>query len=212
MQPSAVLRRATAQGLVRLDEAGVVTPGLASRWIALDEGRTLIFRLSASRWADGRPVVASDVRTQLRRQLASLRADPAGAALARAIEEVNAVTPAILEIRLSAERPDLLALLAQPAFTLTQGGGSGPWRVETAAGGWRTLARSVDMGIARRDHRRRHNRQAAWRLRPHSAGPLRRRRCRRGTRWRLGRLAAGAGGGERIGADRPGGRPVRPAG
>jgi len=142
--PSAVLRRATAQGLVRLDEAGVVTPGLASRWIVLDDGRTVIFRLAGARWADGRPMVAADVRSQLLRQLSSPHDDPAVAALASSIDQVNAVTPAILEVRLKGERPDLLALLAQPAFALTQYGGSGPWQAQSTARGWRTLARHDD--------------------------------------------------------------------
>ena len=138
---STVLRRATAQGLVRLDEAGVVTPGLAERWIVLDDGLTVIFRLADTDWADGRPVRSAAVRDALRRILARPGDSATVAAAARAIDRVNAVIPSILEVKLTAQRPDLLALLAQPEFALAVGGGSGPLRPHARdRAGWRTLS------------------------------------------------------------------------
>ena len=136
--PSAVLNRATSQGLVRLDEAGVVTPGLAERWIVLDDGLTVIVRLAGGDWADGRPVRSAEVRDALRRVLARPGESATVRAVAAAVSRVNAVIPSILEIKLAAQRPDLLALLAQPEFALRLGGGSGPRRAAApdAAGWW----------------------------------------------------------------------------
>ncbi len=139
-EPSTVLNRATAQGLVRLDEAGVVTPGLAERWIVLDDGLTVIFRLADGNWADGRPVRSADVGDALRRILARPGDSSTVRAAAAAVSKVNAVIPSILEIKLAAQRPDLLSLLAQPEFALRVGGGSGPLRRGSRdAAGWRTL-------------------------------------------------------------------------
>ena len=41
---------ATAQGLVSYDDAGNVIPGLAQRWIVVDDGKSYIFRLRRARW------------------------------------------------------------------------------------------------------------------------------------------------------------------
>ena len=40
-----LLLDSTAQGLVRFDASGQIEPGLAERWIVIDQGRTYIFRL-----------------------------------------------------------------------------------------------------------------------------------------------------------------------
>lgn len=126
---AALLFAATSQGLVRLDAEGQVEPGLARRWTVLDDGRTYIFRLGDHEWPDGTAVTAGEIARHVRaaarqggrNRLAPLLAD---------IENVNAVTPLILEIVLRKPRVDLLQLLAQPDMALLGGeGGVGPFRI-----------------------------------------------------------------------------------
>src|SRR5690242_8284543 len=65
--PPRLLLAATAQGLVSLDAAGQIEPGLAERWTVLDDGLSYIFRLRDATWSDGRPVTTEQVVTILRR-------------------------------------------------------------------------------------------------------------------------------------------------
>ena len=58
---SRVLMGATAQGLVRFDAAGQIEPGLAERWIVIDDGRSYIFRLRDAIWPNGEQVTAEEV-------------------------------------------------------------------------------------------------------------------------------------------------------
>ncbi len=126
-----VLLGATAQGLVRFDPAGGIEPGIAERWIVIDDGRSYIFRIGAARWPDGVQVTAQDVVTALKRAAAP----SSGNALApylTAIDQIVVMTPQVVEIRLSAPRPDLLSILAQPELAIfqTRGiAGSGPFRI-----------------------------------------------------------------------------------
>ena len=139
-EPAAVLKRATAQGLTRWDDAGLVTPGVAGRWIVLDDGLTIIARLSEADWSDGRPVDAAATARLLNRLLGA--AD--GGIAARAVDRITAVTPNVLELRLDTQRPDLLALLAQPDFALVRAsGGAGPLRAERDPVGGLRLSRAV---------------------------------------------------------------------
>ncbi|MFS0736823.1 ABC transporter substrate-binding protein [Sphingomonas sp. 1P06PA] len=120
-RPTAVLLATVAQGLVRLDGAGQVEPGLAIRWDVSDDGLFYTFRL-----ADGLPIDAEVAARRLRAAIGPTSRNPLKPVLG-AIAEVVAVTPEILEIRLSAPRPELLQLLAQPALALIgPDGGSGP--------------------------------------------------------------------------------------
>ena len=48
-EPSRVLLQSTAQGLVRFDASGQIEPGLAERWIVIDNGMSYIFRLRDAR-------------------------------------------------------------------------------------------------------------------------------------------------------------------
>ncbi len=119
---------ATAQGLVSYDAAGDVVPGLAQRWIVVDDGSSYIFRLRRARWANGEKVDARDVRRLL---LARLRReaerDPYGPMAA--VSEVLAMTGDVIEIRLKAARPDFLLAMAQPAMGIAlNDGGTGPYR------------------------------------------------------------------------------------
>src|SRR5256885_2218445 len=125
--PDAVLVGGVAQGLVRFDASGNIVGGLAERWNVSDDGLSYIFRIASTKWSDGRPVTAPQVAKLLKRAIAprskdALR-DPLGA-----IEDIVAMTDRVIEIQLSAPRPNLLALLAQPELAVIKGGqGTGPF-------------------------------------------------------------------------------------
>ncbi len=129
LSPAAqLLRGASAQGLVALDQQGQVIPGIADRWIVTDDGLSYIFRLSDGSWNGGGKLAAAPVRAALMQSLAALRGTALGKDLA-GIEEVRVMTGRVVEIRLSRPQPDLLLLLAQPELGLLgqgQGRGAGP--------------------------------------------------------------------------------------
>ena len=128
----AVLRANLAQGLVRFDSAGQVEPGLAERWNVSDDGLSYIFRLASGEWPDGRKIMARDVARILKRQMRAPRDSMTREALG-AVEDVVAMTDRVIEIRLTAPRPHLLELLAQPDFALIREGvGSGPFQPRAA--------------------------------------------------------------------------------
>ena len=127
----AMVRANMAQGLVRFDERGQVVPGIAERWNVSDDGLSYIFRLQTGEWPDGRKIRADDVAGILRRQLRPVSTNPLKDTLG-AVSEVVAMTDRVIEIRLSAPRPNLLQLLAQPEFGLVRAGaGTGPFRPPT---------------------------------------------------------------------------------
>lgn len=131
--PSRLLVDATAQGLVRFDAAGHIEPGLAERWIVLDDGASYIFRLREAYWADGRRVTAREVVRLIGRRFTA-RDNPL-APFFTAIDRAVVMTPQVIEVRLRRPRPDLLKLLAQPEMALRRDDvGAGPMRiVETGA-------------------------------------------------------------------------------
>lgn len=123
---SAELRSATAQGLVKFDARGNITPALASRWIVTDDGLSYIFRIEKTWWKNGEAVTAETVARILRRKIRGLRKAVFLDEM-ESIEEVVAMTGRIIEIRLAAPRPNLLELLAQPELGIVNDGfGSGP--------------------------------------------------------------------------------------
>ncbi|MCY7338865.1 MAG: ABC transporter substrate-binding protein [Sphingomonas bacterium] len=127
----ATLRLNLAQGLVRLDAAGQVEPGLAERWNVSDDGLSYIFRLVTGEWPDGRKIMARDMARILNRQLRANRDNPTRDALG-VVEEVVAMTDRVIEIRLRVPRSNLLQLLAQPEYALiSEGSGSGPFMLRT---------------------------------------------------------------------------------
>lgn len=127
--PSALILQATAQGLVRFDATGQIEPALAERWIVSDEGRSFIFRLRPLRWGDGARLDAEDVARRLRATLGPHSRNPLKPLLG-AIDEIVAVTPQVVDIRLSSPRPNLIQLLAQPEMAILSGAtGSGPFAV-----------------------------------------------------------------------------------
>jgi len=115
--PAAALVDATGQGLVRFDAGGQIMPGLAARWIVSDGGRSLIFRLPDLPDPGARPIEAESVARRIR---AAIAADSRNALkpLLGAIDEVDAVTPQVIEIELKAPRPNLLQLFAQPDLAM----------------------------------------------------------------------------------------------
>ncbi|MEO5578042.1 MAG: ABC transporter substrate-binding protein [Sphingomicrobium sp.] len=123
-----VLMLNVAQGLVRFDARGQIEPGLAERWNVSDDGLSYVFRLGAGKWPDGRSIQARDIARLLTRTLRSASRNPAKDMLG-AVAEVVAMTDRVIEIRLTAPRPNLLQLLAQPELGLTREGlGTGPFQ------------------------------------------------------------------------------------
>jgi peptide/nickel transport system substrate-binding protein len=118
-----------AQGLVRFDARGQVEPGLAERWNVSDDGLSYIFRLASEEWSGGGKITARQVARILRQALAKSSNNSLKDTLG-AVDEIVAMTDRVLEVRLSAPRPNLLQLLAQPEFALVrEGQGSGPFRI-----------------------------------------------------------------------------------
>ncbi|RYD67992.1 MAG: ABC transporter substrate-binding protein [Sphingomonadales bacterium] len=129
--PARILVGATAQGLVRFDAAGQIEPGLAERWIVIDDGLSFIFRLREAQWSDGTPVTAAQAVRALRKSVADPRS-PLAPFLA-VVSEIVEMTPQVIEVRLKRPRPDLLRLFAQPELAIARGSqGSGPFRIARA--------------------------------------------------------------------------------
>jgi peptide/nickel transport system substrate-binding protein len=129
--PDAVLLTNVAQGLVRFDAAGNIVGGLAERWNVSDDGLSYIFRLSSAEWPDGRKITAEQVAKLLKRNLAPRSKNSLKDALG-AVEDIVAMTDRVIEIRLVAPRPSLLATLAQPEMAIFRSRfGSGPFGVSS---------------------------------------------------------------------------------
>ncbi len=125
-----LVRAATAEGLVGLDEQGRVIPAVADRWIVTDDGLSYIFRLRDGTWADGTPISGETARTALVQAIGALRGRPLGEDLA-SIDEVRAMAGRVIELRLKEQAPDLLQLLAQPELGLVwRGRGAGPMKLD----------------------------------------------------------------------------------
>jgi peptide/nickel transport system substrate-binding protein len=144
----AVLLQNVAQGLVGFDASGNIVGGLAERWNVSDDGLSYIFRIASKNWPDGSKITAQQVARLLKRQLADRSRNPLKDSLG-AIDDIVAMTDRVIEIRLLAPRPNLLALLAQPEFAVLRGNdGTGPF-VGTwtgGRGGEVRLGREVSVG------------------------------------------------------------------
>ena len=126
-EPQSVLLANVAQGLVRFDASGQIVPGLAERWNVTDDGLSYIFRLQSIEWPDGRKLTAEQVARLLRRQVSARSNNPLKDTLG-AIDEIVPMTERVLEISLTAPRPHLLQLLAQPELSIVrEGQGTGPF-------------------------------------------------------------------------------------
>jgi peptide/nickel transport system substrate-binding protein len=131
--PAAALVGATGQGLVRFDAGGQIVPGLAARWIVSDGGRSLIFRLPDLPDPGARPIEAEAVARRIRVAIAT-DSNNALKPLLGAIDEVDAVTPQVIDVELKAPRPNLLQLFAQPDLAMGEPG-HGPFAIAAARGG-----------------------------------------------------------------------------
>ena len=132
--PDAVLLSSVAQGLVQFDASGNIVGGLAERWNVSDDGLSYIFRIASTNWSDGRKVSAQQVARILKRSIAASSGNSLKDALG-AVEDIVAMTDRVIEIRLRAPRPNLLAILAQPEFAVLRGGdGTGPFRIAAERG------------------------------------------------------------------------------
>jgi peptide/nickel transport system substrate-binding protein len=127
----AVLLENVAQGLVRFDGSGNIVGGLAERWNVSDDGLSYIFRIASMNWPDGRKISAQQVAKLLKRSIAPRSGNPLKDSLG-AIDDIVAMTDRVIEIRLVAPRPNLLALLAQPEMAILRGRlGTGPFSAAT---------------------------------------------------------------------------------
>ena len=140
-----VLLENVGQGLVRFDANGNIVGGLAERWNVSDDGLSYIFRIAAMSWPDGRKVTAEQVARILKRSIGSRSRNDMRDALG-AVDDIVAMTDRVIEIRLLAPRPNLLALLAQPDLAVIQRGlGAGPFSAtgDKKAPGQLRLTRNV---------------------------------------------------------------------
>jgi peptide/nickel transport system substrate-binding protein/oligopeptide transport system substrate-binding protein len=115
--PAALLRSATAEGLLGFDEQGRVVPALADRWIVLDDGQSYIFRLREGTWRGGRPLTGQSAQVALREAIARLKGTALALDLAT-IDDIRVMAARVIEIRLRQPTPELLQLLAQPELGL----------------------------------------------------------------------------------------------
>src|SRR5438270_5999497 len=131
--PEAVLVGNVAQGLVNFDAGGNIVGGLAERWNVSDDGMSYIFRLASAKWPDGHEITAQQVARLLKRSIGPRSRNPLKDPLG-AIDDIVAMTDRVIEIRLTAPRPNLLAILAQPELAVLRGGlGTGPFAVTADA-------------------------------------------------------------------------------
>lgn len=135
--PAELVRGATAQGLVRLDEAGQLVPGIAERWIVTDDGASYIFRIREMTLPGGRKLDARSVQQALTRSIRSVAGTSLGLDLAR-VRDVRAMTGRVIEIRLKSAMPGFLQLLAQPELGIVSDG---------AAAGPMALAQVEDVAV-----------------------------------------------------------------
>jgi peptide/nickel transport system substrate-binding protein len=141
--PDQVLLANIAQGLVRFDASGNIVAGLAERWTVSDDGLSYIFRLASGNWADGRKITADQVVRVLKREMASRSRNGLKDRFG-AVEDVVAMTDRVIEIDLSAPRPDLLSLLAQPEMAILRNGeGTGPFSAAAESDGEVRLSRTI---------------------------------------------------------------------
>lgn len=110
-------------GLTTRDPRGLVIPGIAQSWRVADDGRSIVFRLRDAQFSNGREVTAADVvssfRTLLRKPPADMRD------LVIGIASVSSPLPDVVELVLTTAQPEMLELLADPAFAIRPAGTGG---------------------------------------------------------------------------------------
>jgi oligopeptide transport system substrate-binding protein len=143
-----VLLQNVAQGLVRFDSSGNIVGGLAERWNVSDDGLSYIFRIASAQWPNGKKITADQVVKLLKRQIGPRSHNDLKDSLG-AIDDIVAMTDRVVEIRLVAPRPNLLALLAQPELAILRvSDGTGPFKAATTGGpgGELRLSREIVFG------------------------------------------------------------------
>ena len=130
-----LVRSATSQGLVRLDETGDLVPGLAERWIVTADGLSYIFRIRPLDLPGGDRLTARTVQRALSRTIAGLKGTSLGLDLAK-VRDVRAMTGRVIEIRLDSPLPGMLQLLAQPELGIALDElATGPMTLQRTPGG-----------------------------------------------------------------------------
>ncbi len=119
-QGDAIVADSISAGLTARDARGAVIPGIAQSWRVSDDGLSLVFRLRDARFADGRVITATDAAASVRRVL---KVPPAGyRGLVAGIRSVSAPVANVVEVTLTTPQPEVLELLAEPAFAIRPGG------------------------------------------------------------------------------------------
>ena len=130
--PGELIRAATTQGLVRLDEDGQLVPGIAERWIVTEDGESYIFRIREVDLPGGKRLDARSVQQALSRAIAGLKGTSLGLDLAQ-VRDVRAMTGRVIEIRLRSPMSGFLQLLAQPELGIAvDGAPAGPMAISRA--------------------------------------------------------------------------------
>jgi oligopeptide transport system substrate-binding protein len=138
-----VLLASVAQGLVRLDASGNIVSGLAERWTVSDDGLSYIFRIASASWPDGHKITAQQVARLLKREIAGRSKNSLKDAFG-GVEDIVAMTDRVIEISLTAPRPNMLSLLAQPEMPILRNSeGTGPFTAAAAPGGEVKLMREI---------------------------------------------------------------------
>ncbi|MBB4641968.1 ABC transporter substrate-binding protein [Rhizorhapis suberifaciens] len=141
-----LMMEATAQGLVAFDARGDIQPALAERWIVLDSGKSYIFRLRDALWPDGEKITSKQVAHILSARVRVARSSWLSGDL-DAVEEILPMTGEVVEVRLSAPRPNFLQILAQPEMGITgKNGGAGPYRRDRRDQSWMLTPADFDAG------------------------------------------------------------------
>ena len=119
--PGQLVRAATRQGLVRIDEAGQIVPGVAESWIVTADGESYIFRIRELDLAGNKRLTARAVQRSLALAIDGLKGTTLGLDLAQ-VRDVRAMTGRVIEIRLRSPMPGFLQLLAQPELGIAIAG------------------------------------------------------------------------------------------
>lgn len=102
------------EGLVQLDEHGVVRPGLAKKWDISDDGKKYVFHLRPDVFFhNGKPLTASVVKYSLERAIALKEQNKLYAALFNRIEKVSVIDDGTVSIHFTHPDPLTLSRLAE---------------------------------------------------------------------------------------------------
>lgn len=150
-----LLAAETQRGLVTLDAAGRIVPGLAESWWVSEDGLSYIFRLRLAHWQDGKTVTPDDVVRAFRAMLGPASRHPLREELsvienADKVRErklgtralgVKAVTENVVEIVLERPLPAMLGLLADPTTGIVRSVQEKGQRLQLGLGPYRLTRR-----------------------------------------------------------------------